>query len=140
MGFLGRLFSLTLCRQYLEEMDVSSEKYFLALLSFPKSFSVREALLEGFVTSAGTGSELVLKAARNALATHLHSLDGNGLRDFFAAFNNLLETSSTKERLAVSVLEVLAFILDTRILGGLKESASEYALKAAPSAPSLMFS
>ena len=68
------------------------------------------------MTTAGTGSESVLRAARSALNAHLQKMDDDGLRDFASTFQKVLEASLTKERLAVSTLEVLAFVLDTRLL------------------------
>lgn len=70
----------------------------------------------------GTGSESVLKAARAALDVHLQKSDTNGLEDFFSTLLKVLETSLTKEMLAISTLESLAFILDTRSLDRLAES------------------
>ena len=86
----------------------------------------QQPLLEGYVTTAGTGSESVLRAARSALSAYLQSLDDDGLREFSSAFQKVLEITLTKERLAVSALETLAFILDTRSLSGPAESILKY--------------
>ena len=80
------------------------------------------------MTTAGTGPESVLRAARSALDAHLQNRDDDGLRDFASAFQKVLETSLTKERLAVSTLEVLAFVLDTRSLNRLAEATLKYKL------------
>ena len=72
---------------------------------------VRLPLLKGFVTSAGTGSESVLRASRGALAAYVSNLNQARLTEFYEALVSILRANLTTDRIAVAVLEVLGFLL-----------------------------
>lgn len=80
------------------------------------------AILEGYVSSAGMGSESVVQASRLALVDALDALPATAEGDAYA----LLDVANTlvlllKEKLAVDrvvspLLEVIAFLFDAQVL------------------------
>ncbi|KAI9675943.1 MAG: hypothetical protein M1829_003181 [Trizodia sp. TS-e1964] len=110
----------------LEFNDVShtaSYSYFrqlLSLLSSPDGW-IREPLLEGYVTSAGAGSESVVNASRLALIDFLDpiSVESNSsaftLTILYDIFLSILRGNIANDRVAVPLLEVLSFLFDTRV-------------------------
>ena len=79
-------------------------------------------LLEGFVTSAGVGSESVLKASRMALADFAEHLGAHyaglpfTLLDLCNLLLELLRRSLDRDRVLVPMLEVFAFFFDVGIM------------------------
>lgn len=107
--------------------DVSTYKYFARLASQiqtarggPERRRV-EAILEGFVSSAGAGNESILDNARFALLFVLESLPAThetqtSLLDMGDAILSLLKQRLTNERVLLPLLELLAFLLDAQSL------------------------
>jgi hypothetical protein len=114
-----------------EDREVSSEDYFMSALQLLNSNSTpvsdKRALLEGYISSAGMGSESIVQAARFTLYDFLDcaplepSSDPSGSKSY-----TLLETSDIiadilrdnlgDDRVLVPLLEVIAFLLDTQLL------------------------
>ncbi|KAI9765900.1 MAG: hypothetical protein M1840_007041 [Geoglossum simile] len=116
---------------FIDASQTSSYQYFKQLLSHLSIPPLRLPTLEGYVTSAGLGSESVLRASRLALADHLESLDvlcsnkdpqSYGLRDICETLLDILKQNITNDRVAISTLEVLAFLIDSRIIQLLQET------------------
>lgn len=106
-----------------EFMDVgqtSSLPYYYELLSLLKIDWLRQPLLRGFVTSTGTGSESVLRTSRAALSKYLAKLDSTNLVAFAKSLTTLLRDNLTHERLAVPILDSLAFLLQSNVIMTLK--------------------
>ncbi|MCJ1312592.1 hypothetical protein MMC25_006266 [Agyrium rufum] len=93
--------------------DVSSRSYFHALLSLATLPWLRESILTGIITSAGAGSENIVIASRDALTYFLEQDPDRGA-GFVLILQDVLLFGD--ERLITPAFEVLAFILDTRIL------------------------
>lgn len=97
---------------------------------------VRQPLLEGFVTSAGAGSETVLRASREAFTAHVKTLDEEvatrgeegKLRILCSHVVDIMPRDSTDDRLVlddrlnVPTLEFLAFLCDSGILHRLSQA------------------
>ena len=69
----------------------------------------------------GAGSESILCASRAALVTYLEDVNSSDLMTFWQSVSGILRNNTTNERLVVSVLEALAFLLETGLfecLGG----------------------
>ena len=109
-----------LARECNDVANTSSVEYYLQMLSLASLEWVRLPLMEGFMTSAGGGSESVLRSARAALSTHVMSLDGDSLKDFYDVLVNLLKVKPPKERLLVPLLEVLAFLFEIEVFDQFK--------------------
>lgn len=83
---------------------------------------VRDPLLEGYVTSAGAGSETVLRASREAFSTHTNSLEIGRLEILCTHVFGTLRTDPTIDRLTASdrlnipTLDFLAFLCDSGVL------------------------
>jgi len=109
-------------------IDVSSYDYFrfslqqLAQTNLTKELS--QALLEGYSSSAGMGSESVVQAARSALYDFLDTvpLDAStelvrfSLVDACNIFGDLLKETLSDDRVLLPLLDVIAFLLDTLVL------------------------
>ncbi|KAI9705641.1 MAG: hypothetical protein M1836_006397 [Candelina mexicana] len=105
--------------------QVSSHRYFLELLQLLRQESVRIPLLQGYVTSAGAGSEAILIASRGALVDFAEQCDEiYNLCDLSTDLVEVVKRNSNNDRVAVPAMEVLSFFLfDTGYaarLGGFK--------------------
>ncbi|KAI9883387.1 MAG: hypothetical protein M1823_004855 [Watsoniomyces obsoletus] len=97
-----------------EDSHGSSQEYFrntLEILSQDDLHWLHVPLLEGYVTSAGAGSESVLQAARRGLLDFL-DLTPSGFSIVLSLLLSVLSTHSRNDRIAVPTLEVLGFLLD----------------------------
>lgn len=91
----------------------STLQYFTALLALLPLPQYREALLEGLVTSAGAGSDSVLKSARLALLSYLSSAPTEAQEDVASALLEVFSRSvAGSDRIIVPLLEVVALLLD----------------------------
>ena len=76
--------------------------------------------MEGFVTSAGSGTESILRVSRAALVSYLVDVPHNSLIEFYESLVEILKCNITKDRLSIPILEVLGFLFDTRVIGRLQ--------------------
>ncbi|KAI9777363.1 MAG: hypothetical protein M1835_005261, partial [Candelina submexicana] len=92
--------------------QVSSHKYFLELLQLLRQKSVRIPLLQGYVTSAGAGSEAIIIASRGALVDFAEQRDEvYNLCELSTDLVEVLKRNSNNDRVAVPAMEVLSFFL-----------------------------
>lgn len=118
---------------------VSSQTYFehmLSLLSSEMAPLVKRALVEGYCSSAGFGSEALVHASRFALVSALRSMPLDdvaddveypySIRKFADDFLQVLKERFEVDRVVVPLLEVLIFLLDSDILGKLLNSTYKY--------------
>jgi hypothetical protein len=96
-----------------QKLETSSPAYFLHILSLFHVPWARQGLLRGFVTSAGAGSEGLLKAAREALVVLLEAFPAHRRELFLKEYVTFLGENLSNERLIVPCLDTLAFVLDT---------------------------
>ena len=103
---------------------VCSYEYFQAVLRLLISEEIAWAhvtILEGFVTSAGSGSQSVLEAARHALINFVETVTAEpGLHSFtliklWKTLTKMLQSHQKDDRVTIPTLEVLAFLFDSRI-------------------------
>ncbi|KAK8212148.1 tubulin folding cofactor D C terminal-domain-containing protein [Phyllosticta capitalensis] len=113
----------------LEAFGISSTEYFattLRQLNLDLEEPMKLAFIEGYISSAGMGSESVVQASRVALVEKLESLPveseqislihfANGLLDVFKA--NL-----SNDRTLMPLLDVVAFLFDVQVLQRLVDS------------------
>lgn len=85
--------------------------------------SLRLPLLEGYVTSAGAGSEALLITSRGALIDFAAQCCGDyNLQDLCVDLVEVLSRNSSNDRIAVPAMEVLSFFLfDTGFAARLEE-------------------
>lgn len=81
---------------------------------------VGKAIVLGFVSSAGMGSESVLQSSRTALVDQLarlstHSTDKLSMHSFMTLFTMMFEEDLTDDRMVLPFLDLLAFLLDMRL-------------------------
>ena len=112
-----------MCSFSTSDERTTSTAYFSHILSLGDSDQVRHALLSGIASSAGGGSESVLLAARAALGRHVLSLDLDLLRTHFEMFLSLLQQNLAVDRFLVSILEVLAFLMEVHAFDRLHNEA-----------------
>ncbi|KAF2188171.1 hypothetical protein K469DRAFT_703633, partial [Zopfia rhizophila CBS 207.26] len=116
---------------------VSSYAYFASALKILRPSTLRcikEAVLLGFISSAGMGSESVVQNSRMVLVDTLDALplstSGDDrtneklftLLDFANCLTDLLKAASTNDRVLIPLLEVLAFLFDMQIMHRLVET------------------
>lgn len=101
----------------------SSQQYFFALFNLPESYGARNpphnptwllSLLEGFVLSADTGSQDLIRVSRAALI-QVCSLSLSHLQSICSGLVQVLEHNLANDRVLVSVLELVGFLFDMQI-------------------------
>lgn len=100
--------------------QTSSTAYFEQLISLNTRDCVgtwvRGPFLEGYVTSAGSGSETVLRASREAFTAHTNTLELWKLEMLCTHIVGIIREHPSDERLTLPTLEFVAFLCDTGIL------------------------
>jgi len=98
--------------------SLSTEEYFSSLILLLSLQQCREALLEGYVTSAGAGSDSVLKASRRALITYLASSTDQA--EIATSLVNVFHQALTaqNDRIVIPLLDVFSLLLDLQLLPG----------------------
>ncbi|KAI9759758.1 MAG: hypothetical protein M4579_002143 [Chaenotheca gracillima] len=118
-------FSISFESQFDHLSQISTTPYFYQLISLIRTqFSwAHVQLMEGYIASAGGGSESVLRASRQAMVTFAEGLqidesqgDSMTLLSFCNVLLEVLRRNLSDDRKLVSCMEVIAFLLDARIL------------------------
>ncbi|KAL1628757.1 hypothetical protein SLS54_001445 [Diplodia seriata] len=112
---------------------ISSHEYFTRAIEYfdtNTAESTRLAIVEGYISSAGMGSESVVQASRLALVERLQALPTEDERfSLLHVANTVLEVCKThlsNDRITVPLLEVLAFLLDAQVLQRLVGSSFKW--------------
>jgi hypothetical protein len=92
----------------------SPEEYFTHLVPILTIPRLREPFLEGYVTSASSGSDSVLKASRHALLHHLSNTAFPITEELLAIFRRAVDAPS--DRIVQPLLDILFLLLDTSLL------------------------
>ncbi|KAI9878754.1 MAG: hypothetical protein M1830_010607 [Pleopsidium flavum] len=107
--------------------QISLHEYFLQLLSLMSENWLRLPVLEGYVTSAGVGSESLLRASRLALVDYLGVVsDDHRILNICNDLTELLRRNLASDRLAIPLLEVLGFLFDAGILQQLDDGSFNF--------------
>jgi hypothetical protein len=115
----------------LKDYNPSSKEYFRFLLDIPTHGDFfggeyqtpwHEELLEGFISSADTGSEDVVRASRTALAEYCEN-DVQNLSIVSRSLYSILKRNLKNDRILVPAMEVLGFLFDYQIM---QRSATKY--------------
>ena len=105
--------------------QTSTVEYFLQLLSLCSHHLtqnwVRKPLLEGYVTSAGAGSESLLGASRAAFTSYTEPLDLATLAIFCTYLIDIIRENISNDRLVVPTLEFVAFLFEAGVLQRLRD-------------------
>ncbi|KAK5015556.1 hypothetical protein LTR60_002820, partial [Cryomyces antarcticus] len=118
--------------------SVSTYLYYRSLLQLlaPNILPcIRKAILEGYISSAGGGSESVVQASRTALADALaaDALPTCGstyrLVDVCHTFVDILRDNLSTDRIVLPLLEVLAFLFDAFIIQRVAEEGTYFRWK-----------
>ncbi|PGH00269.1 hypothetical protein GX51_05872 [Blastomyces parvus] len=109
-----------LAEKYEHFSEVSSADYFLQLFSLLQVDWLRHSLSRGLVTSATTGTEVVVRSTRFALLQYINNLDEQ-LRNIICVrliedWLSILESDNDDDRYAIPVVEMIAFLLDSCFL------------------------
>ncbi|KAH7063445.1 tubulin folding cofactor D C terminal-domain-containing protein [Macrophomina phaseolina] len=125
-GYFGNEFEL-------DASGTSSQEYFARAIQHLDANSYRVtrlAILEGYVSSAGMGSESVVQAARLALVGRLQALptenDDFSLLHVANSLVDVFKVQLTNDRVVLPLLEVLAFLLDMQVLQRLDGSSFKW--------------
>ena len=89
---------------------------------------VKHALLEGYCSSAGAGSEALMKACRKALVSKLKRLptadsSGLSLETFATDVLAVMKSNIEIDRVILPMLEMISFLFDSQILQKLQETS-----------------
>ena len=82
---------------------------------------IRKPLLEGYVTSAGGGSESLLGASRAAFTSYTEPLDLATVVSICTYLTELIRENISNDRLAVPTLEFVAFLFEAGVLERLRD-------------------
>jgi len=106
-------------------LEPSPESYFLALLNMqllpwwttsPQALTWSEAFMSGYITSADTGASALVQASRMALLTFCEASSANTDLISKTLLALLTPTTPPNDRILVSALETISFLLDMQIL------------------------
>ncbi|KAK7538299.1 tubulin folding cofactor D C terminal-domain-containing protein [Phyllosticta citribraziliensis] len=113
----------------LEAFGVSSLEYFqtaLKQLDSDLEDPTELAFVEGYISSAGMGSESVVQASRLALVEKMESLPVEGaqtsLFDVANAILGVFKANLSNDRIIMPLLDVVAFLFDVQVLQRLNDS------------------
>lgn len=97
---------------------LSMEAYFSSILAMLSLEQCRNALLEGYITSAGAGSDSVMKASRRALIAYLRSCNNRSdvAASLLAVFRQALVAQN--DRIVIPLLDVFSLLFDLQLLPG----------------------
>jgi tubulin-specific chaperone D len=112
--------------------QTASEEYFHQLLGLLRTKWLRSPVVKGFCSSAGSGSESVLRAARAAFSRYLLNCTAEEkhtvamtlfivLRDTLADLNG--ENIDSLDHITLPILEMWAFLFQTHFLHQLEEDS-----------------
>jgi hypothetical protein len=111
--------------QQFRHYSPSSKEYFYFLLNMPtlSEFSGErkyqmiwyESLLEGFISSADTGSEDLVRVSRAALAEYCER-DSQNLSTICSCLYSILKRNLKNDRILVPAMEVIGFLFDYQIM------------------------
>lgn len=112
---------------------ISSHEYFtraIKYFDFGTTQSTNLAIVEGYISSAGMGSESVVQASRLALVERLEVLptesESFSLLHVANAILDVFKAQLANDRIILPLLEVLAFLLDAQVLQRLVGSNFKY--------------
>lgn len=95
----------------------STTDYFIQLLEIGNCETFGLPFGEGFVTSAGGGSESVMQSSRTALLLHADQASASGLTRIFVILVKIIESRVFDQRMIVPALVVFGFLLDAGVAG-----------------------
>ncbi|QSS55334.1 beta-tubulin cofactor d [Histoplasma capsulatum var. duboisii H88] len=100
--------------------EVSTADYFLQLCDLLQVDWLRHSLSKGMVTSATTGTEVVVRSARFALLQYINSQNDEQKNNICAKliedWLSILESDNDDDRYAIPAVEMIAFLLDNCFL------------------------
>ena len=90
-------------------------------MSFCREEWTREPLFNGYVTSAGSGSESVLQASREAFVAYTVGCSTSELATYCTNIVDIVQDNLSNDRLVVPTVEFLGFLFDAGVLLRLAE-------------------
>lgn len=97
-------------------MSTSSTMYFDFMLTLCNDHRLQYQMLRGLVTSASSGSEALLSAARIAISGFVSTKSSADVEMFYENILGIIRVNLPAGRLLWPALEVLAFLLDVDIV------------------------
>ena len=91
------------------------------MISLSREEWARRPLLKGYVTSAGSGSESVLQASREAFVAYAAGCSQSVLATYCTDIVDIVENNLANDRLLVSAVEFLDYLFDAGVLPRLAE-------------------
>ncbi|KAJ5101766.1 Tubulin-specific chaperone D C-terminal [Penicillium alfredii] len=117
-------------RKYEHFSHVSSQEYFMQLLTLQRIDWLRLPLLQGLATSAVAGAEGLVRASRSALTRFLESFTPAErhmiLTTFVQDLTTILGDNLQDDRYAIPTVEFLAFLIDSYINTTPSEAESSF--------------
>ena len=91
---------------------MSTPEYYEGLLALRSIDWLRGYILEGCISSAGVGSEKLIRSSRVALSIYIDTSSASELAKLYADLLTIMSRYVTDDRVIVPALAVLAFLLD----------------------------
>lgn len=103
-------------RERMAALSTSSVMYFNLMLHFCNDDRLRLAMIRGLITSASSGGEALLSAARLAISRFLTMASPADADVFYDSLLAVIRSEMPTGRLLWPGMEVLAFVLDTDVV------------------------
>lgn len=97
---------------------MSTPDYYEQLLALRSIDWLRSSILEGCISSAGAGSESLIRSSRVALAAYVDLSSASELAKLSADLVMIINRRVTDDRLIVPTLAVVAFLCDSAASDG----------------------
>ena len=97
---------------------MSTPDYYEQLLALRSIDWLRSSILEGCISSAGVGSESLIRCSRIALAAYVDLSSASELAKLSADLVMIINRRVTDDRLIVPTLAVVAFLCDSAASDG----------------------
>lgn len=99
---------------------MTSPEYFEQLLELLQVDWLRQAVVQGIVTSTSAGTEGLIRASRLALAEYINKKEDGERTNLkgllFQEFSMILESDMDDDRYAIPAMEVIGFLLDNHLI------------------------
>lgn len=105
---------------------MSTPEYYKQLLALRSIEWLRRDVLEGCISSAGAGSEAVIRSARAALAGYVDLSSALETANLFSDLLSISKRRMTDDRFIVPAFAVFAFLLDSGAFDGPSHQTLSY--------------
>lgn len=115
MMILSRVGLTRLYSHFDDPPSVSTPEYYEQLLALRSIDWLRRPILTGYVSSAGAGSESLIRSSRAALVVYVDRSSASDRTNLFADLLTILHRREADDRLVIPTLAIVAFLLHSAV-------------------------